>query len=43
LRLLDEPDLRATLGANAAVKARAYSIERHTSTVCSVLRAQLPD
>jgi glycosyltransferase involved in cell wall biosynthesis len=43
LRLLDEPDLRATLGANAAVKARAYSIERHTSAVCAVLRDQLPD
>lgn len=41
LRLLDNPGLRATLGANAAIKARDYSIERHTETVCAVLNAQL--
>lgn len=41
LQLLDYPDRRATLGANAAIKARAYSIERHTEAVCTVLRAQL--
>ena len=39
LHLLDHPDVRATLGANAAIKARAYSIERHTEAVCAVLRA----
>jgi len=39
LNLLDHPDVRATLGANAAIKARAYSIERHTAAVCAVLRA----
>jgi glycosyltransferase involved in cell wall biosynthesis len=43
LQLLDNPGLRATLGANAAIKARDYSIERHTEMVCAVLRAQLPD
>ena len=41
LQLLDDPALRATLGANAAIKARDYSIERHTATVCTVLHAQL--
>ena len=43
LRLLDHPAERATLGANAAIKARDYSIRRHTDIVCKVLRAQLPD
>lgn len=43
LLLLDNPDLRTTLGANAAIKARDYSIERHTATVCAVLRAQFAD
>lgn len=40
LRLLDDPGLRATLGANAAIKARDYSIERHTQMVCKVLQSQ---
>jgi glycosyltransferase involved in cell wall biosynthesis len=39
LRLLDDPALAATLGNNAAVKARNYSIERHTETICALLRA----
>ena len=39
LELLDRPDLRATLGTNAAMKAREYSIERHTAAVCAVLSA----
>ena len=43
LQLLDQPALRATLGANAAIKARDYSIERHTAAVCAVLRGQLSD
>jgi glycosyltransferase involved in cell wall biosynthesis len=39
LRLLDNPRMAASLGHHAAAKARAYSIERHTDAVCSVLRA----
>jgi glycosyltransferase involved in cell wall biosynthesis len=38
LRLLDQPDFAAALASRAAVKAREYSIERHTDAVCSVLR-----
>lgn len=38
LRLLDDPAFAAALAARAAVKARAYSIERHTEAVCEVLR-----
>lgn len=41
LRLLDSPALRATLGSNAADKARNYSIERHTEIVTAILHAQL--
>lgn len=37
LRLLDQPDFAATLGSRAAVKARDYSIERHTEAICAVL------
>jgi glycosyltransferase involved in cell wall biosynthesis len=39
IRLLADPALAATLGANAAVTARAYSIERHTDAICSLLSA----
>jgi glycosyltransferase involved in cell wall biosynthesis len=39
LRLLDDPALAAALGARAAEKARAYSIEHHADAICSVLRA----
>jgi glycosyltransferase involved in cell wall biosynthesis len=38
LRLLDQPDFAATLAERAALKARDYSIERHTEAVCDVLR-----
>lgn len=43
LRLLDSPALRTTLGKNAALKARTFSIERHTDALCAVLRDQLKD
>jgi len=43
LQLLDDPASRATLGSNAAIKARDYSIARHTATVCQVLHAQLAE
>jgi glycosyltransferase involved in cell wall biosynthesis len=43
LRLLDDPALRATLGENATIKARAFSIERHTETLCALLRDQFDD
>lgn len=41
LRLLDDAPFRATLGANAAITARNYSIERHAQAICTVLHAQL--
>jgi len=37
LRLLDQPAFAAALGNRAALKARDYSIERHTEAVCAVL------
>jgi len=37
LRLLDQPDFAATLAGRAAIKARDYSIERHTEAICAVL------
>lgn len=43
LRLLDSRELRATLGANAAIKACSFSIERHTDTLCALLRDQFVD
>lgn len=43
LRLLDNPALRATLGENAAIKARAFSIERHADTLCALLHDQFVD
>jgi glycosyltransferase involved in cell wall biosynthesis len=43
VRLLDNPQLRTTLGVNAAIKAREYSIERHAAAVCTVMDAQLGD
>lgn len=41
LRLLDDPAYAAALGERAAIKARHYSIERHTDMVCKVLRRVL--
>jgi len=43
LRLLDDPALRASLGAHAAIKAQDFSIERHAEAVCRVLRVQFTD
>lgn len=37
LRLLNDPGFAATLAACALVKARDYSIERHTAAICEVL------
>lgn len=42
LRLLDDPAFAATLGRNAAVTARRYSIERHAQAICDVLDANDP-
>jgi glycosyltransferase involved in cell wall biosynthesis len=39
IRLLGDPAFAARLGAQAALKSRAYSIERHTEQVCAVLDA----
>jgi glycosyltransferase involved in cell wall biosynthesis len=39
IRVLTDPAFAAALGANAAVTARAYSIERHTDAIVSLLSA----
>lgn len=39
LHVLDDPERAAALGRRAAVRARDFSIERHTDAICSVLHA----